>query len=387
MYNFLATSENLLLNAHQGDAGRWVASNFYTFINLPHVISARMLGVQLTRHSYILSLLGMVLLFLIFVAALVAYLMSVIRKAKETMMPSPVKSANVPREESMSRRAFVKMGGVTLAGASVFTTDAMYYEPQNLHSPKHIVRIPDLPKAFHGTRMVQISDVHHGPWFSMKHVERMIDRVNKLQPDIILLTGDYVHQSPEYIDPVIGAFTKLKPGIGSVAVLGNHDWYEGADQSRAAFEKAGIPLIDNDRVFVSSDFKIYKDPCIDGICLAGVGDFWEDLVDYRAALREVPENMPRFVLSHNPDTCHNEWLLANKPRVDLVISGHTHGGQVRIPGIGSLAMPSNYGRRYSQGLVRGPTCPVFISRGIGMTVLPLRFCCPPEIPVIELQPA
>jgi predicted MPP superfamily phosphohydrolase len=111
----------------------------------------------------------------------------------------------------------------------------------------------------------------------------------------------------------------------------------------------------------------------------------EDATRFEAALAYVPEAMPRLMLSHNPDAAEDRDLLAIRPRIDLMISGHTHGGQVRFPVVGSMIVPSRYGQKYAMGLVKGPVCDVFVSRGIGTTILPIRFNVPPEIAVIELR--
>src|SRR5581483_3856010 len=107
--------------------------------------------------------------------------------------------------------------------------------------------------------------------------------------------------------------------------------------------------------------------------------------DYAAALGALPAGMPRILLSHNPDVAEDRDFVEPKWRGDLMLCGHTHGGQVHVPGMGTPVVPSRYGQKYSQGLVQGPTCPVFICRGIGMSLMPVRFGVPPEIAVIELR--
>ena len=118
---------------------------------------------------------------------------------------------------------------------------------------RHAIRglHPDLA----GLRLVQLTDIHHGPAMSLNYVREVIAATNALKPDLILLTGDYVHRSPAYIDPVVRELSELRASIGVVGVLGNHDWWESAPLSRECFAKAGIPLIDNDRLLVSPDRK------------------------------------------------------------------------------------------------------------------------------------
>lgn len=113
--------------------------------------------------------------------------------------------------------------------------------------------------------------------------------------------------------------------------------------------------------------------------------FMVDVPNYHQALGELPKSMPRLLLSHNPDVAEERKLVRSGLRVDWLISGHTHGGQIYLPGLGTPIIPSHYGQKYAQGIVQGPICPVFISRGIGLSMLPLRFGVAPEIAVLELR--
>jgi predicted MPP superfamily phosphohydrolase len=233
---------------------------------------------------------------------------------------------------------------------------------------------------------VQLTDIHHGPNLSLDYVREVVAATNALRPDVVLLTGDYVYRSPRYIVPVVRELAELRGSIGVVGVLGNHDWWEDATMTRNAFAQAGIPLIDNSRIFVTPDRKLTAN-AHEGLCIAGVGDYLEDYTRFDAALAYVPESMPRLLLSHNPDAAEDPDLLALKPRIDLMLCGHTHGGQVRFPGVGSMIVPSRFGQKYALGLVKGPACDVYVSRGIGTTILPIRFGVPPEIAMMELRPA
>jgi predicted MPP superfamily phosphohydrolase len=215
---------------------------------------------------------------------------------------------------------------------------------------------------------------------------QVVSQTNALQADLIFLTGDYVYDSPRYIAPAVAALADLKAKIGLVGVLGNHDWWDGGVPMKAAFARHGLPLIDNARVILTPGRSIERDAS-EGLCIAGVGDLWEDVPDYSAALAGLPATMPRLLLAHNPDAAEDARFLAGKHRVDLMISGHTHGGQVRVPGLGTPILPSHYGQKYASGLVQGPGCPVFISCGIGMSGLPIRFGVPPEIVLMELKRA
>lgn len=232
--------------------------------------------------------------------------------------------------------------------------------------------------------MVQLSDIHHGPWLSIGYVRSVVEAANRLRPDLIVLTGDYVQSAPAYIVPVVEALSHLRAAIGVVGVLGNHDWWEDGPLTQREFHRHGIPLIDNARLFLTPGREL-KVSANEGLCLAGLGDLWEGAPDYGAALAGVPPDMPRLLLSHNPDAAEERAFVRAGHRVDLMLSGHTHGGQIRVPGMGTPAIPSRYGQKYAYGLVRGPACPVMVSSGLGMAILPLRAGAPPEIVEIELR--
>jgi hypothetical protein len=258
--------------------------------------------------------------------------------------------------------------------------------PHRIREKWLAVDLRGLPAELAGLRVVQITDVHHGPWLPIEFVLGIVDRVNRLEPDLVVLTGDYVINSPRYVAPVVKAFGLLRASVGVVAVLGNHDWWEGIGAVRHAFSSAGIPLIDNSRLIVNAALG-FVESGKSGLCVAGLGDFWEDKMRPDNALGGVPETMPRLVLSHNPDVAEDRDFLAAGHRVDLMVSGHTHGGQVRVPGLGTPVVPSLYGQKYAAGWVEGPEFPVYISNGIGTSGVPVRIGAHPEITVFELFPS
>ncbi len=209
----------------------------------------------------------------------------------------------------------------------------------------------------------------------------MIDEALKLNGDLFVLTGDYVHRTAKAIEPGIGILGRLKAKYGVVAVLGNHDHWEDAEACRAQFNQIRVPLIDNTRVFLTRQGLTLDPASRSALCVGGIGDLWTDHTDFEAALGALPSDMPRLLLSHNPDTAE----LSTAPvRIDLMLSGHTHGGQVWLPVIGTPIVPSRYGAKYIGGLCQGPRYPVLVTRGVGMALLPIRFCVPPEISKITL---
>jgi uncharacterized protein len=201
---------------------------------------------------------------------------------------------------------------------------------------------------------------------------------NALQPDIVALVGNFVHRHDYYIAPAIEELGKLKGAIGRFAVRGNHDnqnyhsLHNFRPLSCAALADAMLPDLKNCGVWIERGGNRLR------IC--GVGDLWTDYQDLDKALGGATERDAVLLLSHNPDFV--ETICGR--RVGLVLSGHTHGGQIVLPGYGAPIVPSRYGQKYLYGLVQGPACPVFVTRGVGTVTPPVRFLCRPEVVLITL---
>jgi uncharacterized protein len=284
-----------------------------------------------------------------------------------------------------ARRRFL-ITGMKIAGGSAAAGLGYSFlvEPRWFGVSNQVIPIRGLHSSLDGLRLVQLTDIHHGPWLSLGYVREVVRAANDLKPDLVLLTGDYISESRAYIQPVISELGRLQPLIATVAVLGNHDWWHSGPLIRQELARVGIPVIDNTRRVLTPERRLVH-AAGEGLALCGVGDLWTDQQLYQQALGRLPEGMPRLLLSHNPDVAEERALVQSRLRVDLMISGHTHGGQVFIPTLGTPIVPSRYGQKYAQGLVQGPVCPVFVCRGVGETVLPLRVGVPPEIAVLELR--
>lgn len=286
-----------------------------------------------------------------------------------------------PERRGLTRREVLVRGAVLVAGTGGML--ALARDKENLEVVTRELVLPALPDELVGLRLALITDLHRGPYNGMDYLVAMADRVNAERPDLVLAVGDFVHASGAYFDEAAEVLARLRPRLGLVGTLGNHDHWEGLARARATLGGAGLRLVDNDRLFVTTRRELSAERPDQGLCLAGVGDLWEDRQDLEAALRGVPDAMPRLVLSHNPDFAEDP--VPHGLRVDLQLSGHTHGGQVNLPGLGAPVVPSRYGNRYASGLVQGPRWPVYISRGIGTTVLPLRLRVRPEITLFHLR--
>lgn len=294
-----------------------------------------------------------------------------------------------------SRRRFLFDGTLGLGCVSTLAVgvDATLIEPWDLRVTRYEIPIADLPAPLVGLKLVQLSDTHLGPRIPASFLRDAVAQTLALAPDIVLLTGDYVHNGPQWVEPAAKLFAPLvAPGRVVVGVLGNHDWWAGGQRVTDALTRVGVRMLDNTRCFYDPRSRSLvgdsTTPHGECLCISGVGDLKEDHVDFRAALAGVPDSMPRLMLAHRPDTAELPELHAPcPPRIDLMLCGHTHGGQVRLPILGTPMVPSRYGSKYAAGLVQGPACRVLISRGVGMSIVPVRFGVPPEIVEITLTRA
>jgi uncharacterized protein len=232
------------------------------------------------------------------------------------------------------------------------------------------IRLKRLPKNLDGFRVIHLSDIHHSPFTSLEHINRAVEIANKLKPDMCVLTGDYISHEAEYIEPMARAMGQLKSEFGTFACLGNHD-HRTDPQTVADSLRA-----ENISVLINEGFRFSARGASFWLC--GVDDYMVGKTDLRAALRgSFPDEM-KMLLAHNPKIIYR----AARASVDLMFSGHTHGGQVRLRDEEKKILPR---RKFASGLYRRKDTQVYITRGIGTVVLPVRYGCPPEISLIELK--
>lgn len=231
----------------------------------------------------------------------------------------------------------------------------------------------EIPASFNGKTIVFITDIHHGPFLSIERVRKLVKQINELEPDIILMGGDYVHRDSKYIQPVFDELRDLKSKHGIYAVLGNHDHWENAESTRKMVVRNGIHICDNKSYWVGIGN--------DSIKIGGVGDLWEDVQIIDSTTHDLKKSDFCILLSHNPDYLEN--LDTNL--IDLTLSGHTHGGQMTFFGTWAPILPSKYGQKYRYGLKTLGEMKSYISSGVGTITPPLRFFCRPEIVQITLR--
>ncbi len=278
-----------------------------------------------------------------------------------------------------TRRQVLKWGSAALFGGVL--TEALL-EPNRIEALQRQVLIRDLPREFEGFRIGVLSDIHWGHAIDHLFMKRASDMLMAMKPDLIVIPGDFYHsifRLAGEVPPLEGLLDDLKAPYGLFGVLGNHDHRAGSDKVRKEIaNKSAFRLIDNDHVIIEKGS--------DRIALGGVGDLWEDEVNLSAALRNVPIDMPRILLSHNPDVAEHV-DRDDGTRVDFQISGHTHGGQFVLPGIyDPTQRVSHYGTKFNRGLVNGKRHPVFVSKGIAR-LNHLRLFALPDVACITLTRA
>jgi predicted MPP superfamily phosphohydrolase len=249
---------------------------------------------------------------------------------------------------------------------------AFYVEPRWLDTPEVEAKLTNLPAGLDGLRIALISDLHVGPHFGPPDLARVVAATNRLRPDVVALLGDYVARDPADASAAAEALGRLESRLGTYAVLGNHDYWVDSRVVTKALTSGGIRLLRNAGVPLER--------AGGRIWLAGVEDLRWGWPDIPAALAGAREGEPVVLLAHNPMTVYRAARLG----VPLVLSGHTHGGQIRLPGIGPLILPIK-DRRLAQGLRQIGRTNIYITRGVGVGTPPVRLGVRPEITLLVLR--
>jgi predicted MPP superfamily phosphohydrolase len=279
-----------------------------------------------------------------------------------------------PGRHWLTRRRFLGLSAASAAGLALYAGEISRHE---LSVEEHTLRIARLPDAFRGMRIVQVSDFHYADFTEPFFVRETVRRINQLRPDMVLMTGDFISFGPLPIAWARGHAVGCAAILSGIecplryASLGNHDYIVGAEYVAGPLREQGIPVLMNASVALERGAQ--------RIWLAGLGSVCTRDNDLARALPRAAANEPVILMAHEPDILPD---VAQRG-VDLMLSGHTHGGQVRLPFLPLFHLPE-YGRKYIEGLFRlGPT-QLYVNRGIGAVGVPFRFRCPPEITVITL---
>jgi uncharacterized protein len=289
----------------------------------------------------------------------------------------PANATKWDRGPLWRKRLRLALAGILLLVCGVVGW-AFFIEPNRLVVRQETLEIDRWPSGLSGLTIAVISDLHVGSaYIDERKLHTIVERTNQLQPDLIVILGDYItgngrtsHRvEPEVFAPLL---KDLHAPLGVYSVLGNHDWWYNGVKVRRALEANGIKVLENEVAQI--DVRGTR------LWLVGLADLWTrpQLID--ATIAPVPQDAPLIALTHNPD------IFPQVPsRVNLLLAGHTHGGQVRLPLIGSVVESSRYGERYEAGHVVENGHDLFVTTGIGTSIVPVRFGVPPEIVLLVVK--
>jgi predicted MPP superfamily phosphohydrolase len=319
----------------------------------------------------------MTVAFVIGVSIVLGLLLFLIKEVRRSA--GPTEWGRTPR---WGKRLRVTLDAIILLiGLLVFY--AFLIEPGRLVVHQEVIRLENWPKELSGLRVAVLSDIHVDDWFvNDEKVRTIVERTNQLQPELILILGDYMSGDgwvtrkvdPERFAPLL---KNLRAPFGVYSVLGNHDWWYDGTRVRRALEQNGIKVLDDEVLEINVRGS--------SVWLVGFADLWtrrrlafpEHL---EQTVAKVPEGAPVIALTHNPDI-----FPGVSQRVPLLLAGHTHAGQVQFPFIGSVVQSSRFGQKYERGHVFENNHHLFVTSGIGTSIMPVRFGVTPEIVLLTLN--
>ena len=276
----------------------------------------------------------------------------------------------------LTRRQFVAgLVATPLVAVSGISTYARLIEPYNYLVSETDIYIKNLPGRFENFRITQLTDIHHSKILGIGEVRRAISVAQQTKPDMFVLTGDYATTYRRFVEPCAEALSQLSAPEGVWAVLGNHDHYIDRELTTRALERNRIVVLNNRNSTIS------RGP--DAIQLSGIDDWTWNATDWLSAFRGLKREVPTVLLSHQPGVLD----LEHAQHVSLILSGHTHGGQIHLPWIGTPARFATKDLRYAQGLFTNGEVQLYVSSGTGVIGLPVRFGVRPEVAVLKLKRA
>jgi len=253
-----------------------------------------------------------------------------------------------------------------------------FFEPNRLVVHQETIEVDNWPQELSGLRIALIADIHTGgPFIDDNKLRQIVELTNQQNPDLIVLLGDYMSPNSWHshrVEPEVtaAAMKDLHAPLGVYAILGNHDWWYDGEKVRRAFEANGIPILENEVAEIKWRDKSFW--------LVGLADSWTRPQHVSETIAKVPPGSTVIALTHNPD------VFPRLPEsVPLLLAAHTHGGQVNLPLIGTPIVPSRFGRKYTAGHVFENGHHMFVTTGIGTSILPVRFRVTPEIVILTIR--
>lgn len=275
---------------------------------------------------------------------------------------------------SLSRRQFLSgLAATPLLAVSGVSAYARLVEPYNYFVAETDVFIRNLPERFENFRITQLTDIHHSRILGIDEVRRVVALAQQTRPDMFVLTGDYTTSYRRFIEPCAEALAPLNAPEGVWAVLGNHDHYTDPELTTRALQRQHIAVLNN------AHTTLQRGP--DSLQLSGIDDWTWNAVDWPRAFAGLKAETPTILLSHQPTVLD----LVQTQNVSLILSGHTHGGQVRLPFLGAPARWATNDLKYDRGLFRRGDTQLYVSSGTGVIGLPVRLGVRPEIAVLRLK--
>ena len=288
----------------------------------------------------------------------------------------PVRDSKWDHTPLRQKRLRIALIAILLFGLSLAIW-AFFVEPNRLVTRYQTIEIDQWPRELSELKIAVLADIHAGGRFINERKLRLIvERTNELQPDLIVIAGDYISggrnhhaMDPEVFAPLLKDF---RAPLGVYTVLGNHDWWFDGERVKRALESNGIKVLENNAARIDTRGTSFW--------LVGLADLWTRTPRIPQTLAGVPEGAPIIALTHNPD------IFPQLPqRVSLLLAGHTHGGQVKLPFIGTVVHTTDFGDHYEAGHVFENGHHLFVTTGIGTSIIPVRFGVPPEIVLLTVK--
>jgi predicted MPP superfamily phosphohydrolase len=252
----------------------------------------------------------------------------------------------------------------------------IFIEPYRLEIKEIDFYDEDIPASFRDFKIVFFADIHHGLFFSETRIRKMVEKINEMSPDIIFIGGDFVgnyfFENQKYIEPCFSELKNLKANFGVYGVLGNHDVWTNKELSLEELQKSGIAYLGNKGQWIEKNGEKIK--------IGGVKDRFEGIQNINDVVSDVTEGDFALLLSHSPDYVEK----IDNNLIDLVLAGHTHGGQMTFFGLWAPVTSSRYGQKYRTGLIDAPKTKVLVTNGVG-SILPIRFFARPQINIVNLK--
>lgn len=272
----------------------------------------------------------------------------------------------------INRRNFIRTIGLGSVGSFAY---ARWVEPHQLSVTRQDIVVPELPPALDGTVVAQLTDFHYDPDSQHNLMAEAVAATNAAKPDFIFLTGDFITDSPKVLTPLMEHLSGLRAKHGVYGVMGNHDgWHARHAQFQKAFKHAGFEFLVNDGTRID----IHGDP----LYIVGTDSIWSGHLNLSSCYRGAHKNDPVLALVHEPDVFD---IIREEHRLDFQLSGHTHGGQCRVPLIGYAPVKVQYGQNYIYGDYERDRSRLFVSRGLGTVGSQVRFACAPEVAILTLR--